>query len=176
MSSLEKDDIELFRSTVGEVKPLANDRAEVNKPATEAIPAQLERDEQRAREDFKSQRYDLENVSLGDEVQYHRPGIQRSVVRKLRRGFYSVNSEIDLHGLTRTEAKHALGEFITDALRQHHHCVRIIHGKGLSSSNQGPVLKPLTIKWLLRCEDVIAFCTARAADGGTGALYVLLKN
>ncbi len=176
MNKLDNDDIELFRDAVGEVKPVINDRVESQKPAPNAIPEQLEKDEQQVLNDLLSGDRNLEEITLGDEIQYHRPGIQLSILRKLRRGQFSVGGELDLHGMIAAEAKKELAAFIKEALQHGIRCVRIIHGKGLRSSNHGPVLKPLTAKWLSRHDEVLAFCTARPTDGGTGALYVLLKK
>jgi DNA-nicking Smr family endonuclease len=176
MNKLDDDEIELFRSAIGEVKPVVNDRTEAGKPAPAAVPIQLARDEQQVLDDLASGNNDPDDSSLGDDVQYYRPGIQLNVLRKLRRGQFSIGGELDLHGMVSVEAKKELSEFIKGALLRGIRCVRIIHGKGLRSSNNGPVLKPLTVKWLSRHDEVLAFCTARPVDGGSGALYVLLKK
>ncbi|MBN1379882.1 MAG: Smr/MutS family protein [Gammaproteobacteria bacterium] len=176
MNKLDDDEIELFRGAIGEVKPVINDRVEIKKPAPAAVPSQLERDERQVLNDLQTGDNDPDDASLGDNIQYHRPGIQLSVLRKLRRGQFSIGGELDLHGMVSTEAKKKLSEFIKEALIRDIRCVRIIHGKGLRSSNKGPVLKPLTAKWLSRHAEVLAYCTARPIDGGSGALYVLLKK
>ncbi|MGH8503098.1 MAG: Smr/MutS family protein, partial [Gammaproteobacteria bacterium] len=111
----------------------------------------------------------------GDALQYCRPGVRKTVMRKLKKGQYRVGAELDLHGLSARSAQAALTGFIQDARAADTRCVRIIHGKGRRSSNRGPVIKPLAGAWLRRREDVLAFCSARPVDGGTGALYVLLK-
>ncbi len=110
----------------------------------------------------------------GDELVYHRPGVQASVLKKLRRGQYRVQAEIDLHGLTVAEAKQALREFLAEALDRQFRCVRIIHGKGLRSGHRGPVLKGVVSSVLRRAKPVVAYVSARQVDGGTGAVYVLL--
>ncbi len=112
----------------------------------------------------------------GDELVYHRPGVQASVLKKLRRGQYRVQAEIDLHGLTVAEAKQALREFLADALDRRFRCVRIIHGKGLRSGHRGPVLKGVVSSVLRRVGPVVAYVSARQVDGGTGAVYVLLAS
>ena len=99
-----------------------------------------------------------------------------SVLKKLRRGHYRVQSEIDLHGLTAPEAKEALRDFLADALERRYRCVRIIHGKGLRSENRAPVLKNVVSSVLRRVGAVIAYVSAREVDGGTGAVYVLLAG
>jgi DNA-nicking Smr family endonuclease len=106
---------------------------------------------------------------------FHRPQVQPAVLRKLRRGEYRVQREIDLHGLTVAEAKLALREFLIRALEQQVRCVRIVHGKGLRSGHRGPVLKAAVGAVLRRSGAVMAFVSARPVDGGTGAVYVLLS-
>jgi DNA-nicking Smr family endonuclease len=114
-------------------------------------------------------------VASGEELVFQRPGIQDSVVRKLRRGHYRVQAEIDLHGLTAAEAKQALRQFVAVAVEQQLRCVRIIHGKGLRSGHRGPVLKGAVSGVLRRMGVVLAYVSARQVDGGTGAIYVLLS-
>jgi DNA-nicking Smr family endonuclease len=110
----------------------------------------------------------------GEALIYQRPGVQLSVVRRLKRGEYRIEREIDLHGMTVAEAKQALRQFLIDALCARVRCVRIVHGKGLRSGHRGPVLKAAVSAVLRRTGAVLAYVSARAADGGTGALYVLL--
>jgi DNA-nicking Smr family endonuclease len=112
----------------------------------------------------------------GEELVFHRPPVQPAVLRRLRRGEYRVQREIDLHGLTVAEAKQALRAFLVSCLEHGVHCVRVIHGKGLRSGNRGPVLKSAVNAVLRRTGAVLAFVSARQADGGTGALYVLLDR
>ena len=97
-------------------------------------------------------------------------------MRRLRRGHYRVESELDLHGLTVPEAKQALRDFLARAIARQCRCVRIIHGKGLGSGPRGPVIKQAVNVILRRTDPVIAFCSARQVDGGTGAIYVLLQG
>jgi DNA-nicking Smr family endonuclease len=106
---------------------------------------------------------------------FHRPQVQPAVLRRLRRGEYRVEREIDLHGLTATEARHALRTFLIEALERRVRCVRIIHGKGLRSGHRGPVLKSTVSGVLRRTGAVLAYVSARPVDGGTGAVYVLLS-
>jgi DNA-nicking Smr family endonuclease len=112
----------------------------------------------------------------GDELSYRRPHISEQVLIKLRRGHFAVDAETDLHGLNAAQAKDLLREFIADALTHHFSCVRVIHGKGRGSGPRGPVLKHLVNHWLQRSDAVLAFGSARAVDGGSGAVYVLLKR
>ena len=94
--------------------------------------------------------------------------------RRLRRGQIAIEAEIDLHGLTRHAAHDALREFLRDCVRRDLRCVRVIHGKGLRSGPGGPVLKHVAEHWLQHVENVLAYVAARPADGGGGAVYVLL--
>src|SRR5262249_45948941 len=115
-------------------------------------------------------------LASGEELVFHRPQIQAAVLRRLQRGEYRVQREIDLHGLTVSEAKHALRQFLIEALEARVRCVRVIHGKGLRSGHRGPVLKSAVSAVLRRSGAVLAFVSARQVDGGTGALYVLLEG
>jgi DNA-nicking Smr family endonuclease len=115
----------------------------------------------------------LEN---GDELNFRRPHVPLRVLKDLRGGKYSIQNELDLHGLTANEARVMLRKFMADVLLDGHRCVRIVHGKGLRSGPGGPVLKVKLNKWLPQWEQVLAFTSAPARDGGTGALYVLLAR
>lgn len=105
-----------------------------------------------------------------------RPGVRAIDARRLKRGQLPVTATIDLHGMTRIEAAHALAAFLHDARRRGHRCVRIIHGKGLGSPDRQPVLKHSVNLWLRQHPDILACCPARAADGGGGAVYALLRR
>ncbi|HEX2492356.1 MAG TPA: Smr/MutS family protein, partial [Steroidobacter sp.] len=112
----------------------------------------------------------------GDELNFRRPHVPNSVLIKLRRGYFAVDAELDLHGLTGAEAKAALREFLAEAVIQRMSCVRVIHGKGRRSGPRGPVLKNVVNHWMQRADDVLAFGSARGVDGGSGAVYVLLRK
>jgi DNA-nicking Smr family endonuclease len=192
----EESDVRLFREAVRDVKPLANgssDRAASARipggdglPIDEAPGARRRAPEPLARF-TRADRYAVLQESLkgdagdpelagGDELVYHRAGVQMSVLRKLRRGQYRVQAEIDLHGLTVVEAKQVLRDFLASALERRLRCVRIIHGKGLRSGHRGPVLKGVVSSVLRRVGPVVAYVSARQVDGGTGAVYVLLAG
>jgi len=113
-------------------------------------------------------------VEMGDELTFRRPGVQDGVLRKLRRGQYRVEAELDLHGLILEQARGELRAFLARSIASHKRCVRIIHGKGLRSGQRGPVLKKAVNLILRKTSAVVAFCSARPVDGGTGAIYVLL--
>lgn len=112
----------------------------------------------------------------GDELVFRRPGVQETRLRRLRRGQYPVQAEIDLHGLTGEAARRVLQDFLGHALGEGMQCVRIVHGKGLRSGARGPVLRRVVTSLLRRTPSVAAFVPATPADGGTGALYVLLNR
>ena len=119
----------------------------------------------------------MESLLETDEaLSYTREGIGPDVVRKLRRGHWVIQDQIDLHGMRRDEAREMIVEFLRQAALRGIRCVRIVHGKGLGSVNNEPVLKKLVHKWLVQRSDVIAFCQAKPADGGSGAVVVLLRG
>lgn len=117
-----------------------------------------------------------EDTENGDDPAYVRTGISRHVLRRLRRGEWQSQAELDLHGLTKLEAKHELAEFLHECKRRGVRCVRIVHGKGLRSPNREPILKTHVRYWLTLRDEVLAYVQARAVDGGGGALVVLLKG
>ena len=174
---LDENDAHLFREAVRDVKPLAHDVPAV-KPARRPPPrARFTRADRHAvlQESLYTDTGDPELAS-GEELVFARDGVQKVILRKLRRGQYRVQAEIDLHGLTVPEAKQALRTFLAQALERHIRCVRIIHGKGLRSGHRGPVLKGAVSSVLRRVGPVLAYVSARHVDGGTGALYVLLAT
>jgi DNA-nicking Smr family endonuclease len=118
----------------------------------------------------------IEEAAAGSAaLSFHRAGVRIQVMRRLRRGLYPVEDELDLHGLNQSVARDRLADFIARSRDSGRRCVRIIHGKGSRSGARGPVLKTAVNLWLRRHMDVMAFISARAIDGGTGAVYVLLR-
>lgn len=118
---------------------------------------------------------DPDEFETGETLSYRAHGVQERVLRQLRRGGFRVEAEIDLHGLNRDRAREAVAAFLAECRDHDRRCVRIIHGKGNGSPNSGPVLKQRLDGWLRKVRDVMAFCSARPRDGGSGALYVLLR-
>jgi len=140
------------------------------------IPFQHIADERAALAESLSDEFDAESLLDTDEgLSYTRTGIGSDVVKKLRKGHWVIQAQLDLHGLRRDQARDSLGEFLRRCLRNEHRCVRIIHGKGLGSVNKEPVLKNKVKNWLIQKDEVLAFSQATAADGGAGALIVLLR-
>lgn len=171
----EDDDTGLFRQAVGKVRPVRHDRVVPDTPKPPPRARQLEADERRVLEDMLSEDFSAAEIQAGDALEFCRPGVQKRVFRKLRRGEYRMAAELDLHGMNISAAREALGGFLREAREHDERCVRIIHGKGLGSRERGPVIKSLVNSWLRQRSEVLAFCSARAEDGGTGAVYVLLK-
>ncbi|NGX16770.1 Smr/MutS family protein [Wenzhouxiangella sp. XN24] len=168
------DDRELFRKAVEGVRPLPPREAPVTPPAP--LPRARFRRADEAQVLAESMAVDPEGVDdTGEDLSFRRPSVGLPVFRKLRRGEFSVREEIDLHGLTAVEARAALYEFLAEAGFSGARCVRVIHGKGRRSGHRGPVLKRKIGKWLQVRDDVLAYCSARPVDGGTGAIYVLLS-
>ena len=166
----------LFRAAVRGVKPLARGAGSLRRPKPKPRPhARFTRADRAAvlRESLAPEPADPALLG-GEELVYQRPGVQPAVMRRLRRGEYALEREIDLHGLTVVEAKQALRQFLIEALERGVRCVRIVHGKGLRSGHRGPVLKAAVSAVLRRSGAVLAYVSARPADGGTGAVYVLL--
>jgi DNA-nicking Smr family endonuclease len=170
-------DAELFRRSIGEVAPLPPpDKAPCSPPQPPPIPRQRLADELAALQESLSDEFNVDTLLDTDEgLSFARSGIGQDIVRKLRRGHWVIQGQLDLHGMRRDEAREALAEFLRNAVKRGQRCVRIIHGKGLGSVNREPVLKSKVRSWLVQKEEVIAFCQARAAEGGAGALVVLLK-
>lgn len=170
------DERELFRAAVADVQPRpASDRHSPPSRRPPARPLSREADERAVLEELRNAPLDYETLESGDTLIYRGEGLQDSAWRRLRRGGYRLEAELDLHGLNRERAYLAVGDFMAECQRRGQRCVRIIHGKGNGSPNTGPVIKRLLDSWLRRRRDVLAFCSARPNDGGTGAVYVLLR-
>ena len=177
------EDAHLFRQEVADavVLPPAN-RADASPPRAKPVPLQRLKDEKQALIDSLADPWEMldqfgrDSIESGDELFFARPGVTAAALRKLKRGGWVVQAELDLHGLRSDEARIALAEFLHTCARRDLRCVRIVHGKGLRSKNREPVLKHKLRHWLMQREDVLAFCQARPADGGSGAAIVLLKS
>jgi len=170
------DDMALFREAVGEVRAVDSDRIQHEKRAPVRVNQTSERDNQSVMGSLLDELSEADLLETGEHLSYTQPGVQRSVLRKLKSGRYSLQSEIDLHGLTVNEARTELSDFLKAAQERRHLCVRVIHGKGRKTAQNSPRLKPAVNQWLQRNKQVLAFCSARSNDGGTGAVYVLLRR
>ena len=169
------EDRALFRRAVDGVQPLDGDRT--RPPRTGAAP--------RARGRIRSGPPDsrgltdsewASDVAPGDVLSFARPGVRRREIVRLRRGRFEVEADLDLHGRTVADAVAALARFLEDSCRRGRRCVRIVHGKGFGSRSGRPVMKANVDRWLRARSEVLAFCSATPPDGGTGALYVLLRR
>jgi len=165
-----------FLAAVKDVTPLTQARRLLATPPAPPEALQRERDDRAALDESLAEEIGIESLLETDEsLSFRREGISADTLRKLRRGFWVVQAELDLHGHRVEEARYALGEFLRNTVHRGRRCVRIVHGKGLGSRDGVPVLKGKVRTWLLRRDEVIAFCQARPAEGGAGAVIVLLK-
>jgi DNA-nicking Smr family endonuclease len=170
-------DVHAFRSAMSGVRPLAHRAVpEGLDTPRKKRPRRAPTTQRRPSDDEGLVLAEAEVVSGSDALSFHRPGVRAQVMRRLRRGLYPIEDELDLHGLSQAEARANLSEFIAFNRDAGHRCVRIIHGKGYRSGARGPILKIAVNAWLKRHFDVMAFTSARAIDGGTGAVYVLLRG
>jgi DNA-nicking Smr family endonuclease len=170
------DDAQAFRRAVADVRPL---RTRVQSVPRAAMPP-VGRRSRALRPDvlveMPAVARDAAGAARGDAVSFRRTTLREDTLRRLRRGQFAIEAEADLHGLTRHAAQAVLRRFLNDCVHRRLRCVRVIHGKGLRSGTDGPVLKEGVDHWLRSFHDVVAFASARPVDGGTGALYVLLRG
>lgn len=168
----------LFLQAIGAVRPLrhADNRLAPLPGNVLPVPQQRLLDEQSVLREAISDDFDVSTLLLtDDQLSYLRPGMGTDVTHRLRAGHWSIQRQLDLHGLRTDEAREALGQFIRHAQRDGARCVRVVHGKGLGSPGRMPVLKGRVHSWLVQKQEVLAFVQARPADGGAGALVVLLQ-
>ena len=174
-------DAAAFRSAVRDVRPLTGSAATGTARVTQPKPRHRLRGNAPPAENIAES---MPLVTPGENaddafgaaaLSFQRGGVRTQVMRRLRRGLYPCEAELDLHGLNQAAARDRLAHFIAHSRDSGRRCVRIIHGKGYRSGARGPVLKTAVDSWLRRHLDVMAFTSARAIDGGTGALYVLLR-
>jgi DNA-nicking Smr family endonuclease len=166
----------IFLQAVKNARPLNIDVPFTEKTYPKPIAKQFIRDEQQALRDSLSDNfYPAHELESGEELLYLRTGQSPDVLSKLRRGFWVVQAQIDLHGLISDEAREYVAEFLGSCKKRNIRCVRIVHGKGLGSRNREPVLKHKLRNWLMQKDEVIAYAQAKPEDGGSGAVIVLLK-
>ncbi len=170
-------DDEDFRRATADVEPLAPQRRiPLARTPPAPLPEQKRRDERAALAESLAGPLSIDDaMESGEELAFLREGLSRQVLRKLRRGHWVVEDNLDLHGMNRVQAAESVAAFLRLSTRRGLRCVRIVHGKGLGSRNREPVLKGKLRKWLAVRDEVVAFCQAPAADGGGGAVLVLLK-
>lgn len=176
MPPVDDEDSDLFRRSVGEVKRLRVDAAPHQPPSPPPAARFRRQDEAAVLRDSLEGAINPDELETGDELSFRRPALSPGDFKRLRRGQFSIASEIDLHGLNAVDARLALAEFLLEAAARHQRCVRVIHGKGLRSGPNGPVIKRRIGRWLRQRDEVLAYSSARVTDGGTGAIYVLLRK
>jgi DNA-nicking Smr family endonuclease len=177
-SRVTDEDRSLFHEAVRDAVPLppSNRHDRPGRQTLPPVPVQSLLDEYDALAESAGGGLDPDaRLETGEEASYVQVGVSRQALRKLRRGHWVVQAELDLHGMRQPEAHLALTEFLGSCLRRGHRCVRVVHGKGLGSVNREPVLKGRVRGWLARRSEVLAFCQAPATQGGSGALLVLLR-
>ncbi len=174
--NLPKDD-ELLRSALADVVPLPPDnRVRLDRPRPRPVAAQRQLDELEVLRDTLSDSPAWEQgMESGEELLFLRDGLSAQHLKKLRRGHWVIQDHLDLHGLTAPEARLLTAEFLAHCIRKGLRCVRIVHGKGLRSPNQEPVLKKKVAGWLAQRDEVLAYCQAPQTEGGGGAVLVLLR-
>jgi len=174
-SPSDQDDINLFRQEIGEVEHITQDKIiPVTTPTPVATPRNNTLPESEAR--LADIYAPSELVGSEESLRFRRSGIQERQLTKLGNGQIKIDAELDLHGMIIPVAHQALVDFIADCLNYNIRGARVIHGKGWSSKHHKPILKTKLNHWLREMDDVLAFCSARIEDGGTGALYLLLRK
>lgn len=156
------------------VTPLKQDKITPYRKPLDPIPRQRLLDDQQVLQELMGQSDESTSFESGDELKYLREGFPPRLLKKLRRGDYAIQDELDLHGLVTAEAKLETHGFINECARDRIRAIRIVHGKGRNSAGRTPVLKNQLLGWLRKNQHVIAVCSTPANDGGTGAVYVLL--
>ncbi len=170
---LSLEDSALFRATIGTVQTVKKDKVmlkQQDKPKPYPKPRPIHS------HDALSVGIDeaIAQVGIEDTLSFVTEGLEKNVLKKLRQGYFGIDAEIDLHGLNSHEAKRQLLIFLQDCVKDHCRCVHIVHGKGYRSADNYPILKNNLNIWLRQHQEVQAFCSASAKEGGTGAVWVLL--
>jgi len=172
--TVKKEDSHLFLEAIGQVSPIKSDKHTLT-------PIQKPKPYPRKNTQHITDKFTLEQIEpvtalhAEDTLSYTAPGLQKNVLKKMRRGHYGLDAELDLHGLTSAEARRELIKFLHFCEQDGYRCIRIIHGKGYRSENNLPVLKNDINVWLRQHQEVQAFCSAAQKDGGAGAVFVLLR-
>jgi len=165
----------LFLNTIGKVTPIKSDKHNLSSEKPKPYPKKKTLIINHHEVLNSNNANSLQTVQAEESIQYTIDGLQNKVLKKMRKGYYGLDAELDLHGLTIQQAKQELFKFLHFCLQDGLHCVRIIHGKGYRSENNLPVLKNELNLWLRQHSDIRAFCSASQKDGGTGAVLVLLR-
>ena len=167
-------DLEFFRRSVSDATPLdPHDKADLEPPRPKPRRRALDHYDEPLASGLSDHVPSGVRDEPGAPLSFLRPGLNRQALKQLRRK--RVDDELDLHGLTVAEARPLLVEFLEHCRETGARHVRIIHGKGLRSRNQEPVLKGIVASWLMQRDEVLAFCEAPQSGGGAGAVVALLK-
>jgi DNA-nicking Smr family endonuclease len=170
------DEKELFREYVADVVPIKSREVILDTKKPRPVPRQKQIDEQNVLDEMMDAPLDYASIETGEELVFSRPGFQKKPLKKLRKGQYIIEATLDLHGMIAAVAKQELIQFLRMCHARQFRCVKIIHGKGLGSKDGKPVIKTKLNSWLRQREDTLAFCSALPKDGGTGAIYLLLRK
>ncbi len=168
-----------FLDAMQGVSRYQHDKADLEKPRHQDINLDYKRqqatqEQEKIIDGLSSEAVDL--VESGEELLFAAPGVQLRLMKRLKQGHVPWESGLDLHGYTIDQARDEVSRFLRDAARQRMRCVIIVHGKAHTQTGQAPLIKSYVNEWLRRSPGVLAFCSAQQRDGGTGALYVLLKR
>jgi DNA-nicking Smr family endonuclease len=174
--NINSDDVALFREAAAGARPITSARAHVPRKPPPPSARFRRQDEQDVLRESLRQDPATAELETGDELIFRRAGVTPGAIRRLRRGRFAVKAELDLHGMTAVQARSELRAFLAESVLAGITCVRIVHGKGLRSGERGPVLKASVNRWLRQWDAVLAFVSAPPHDGGTGAVYVLLRR
>lgn len=158
------------------VKRLKQDKIAPYRPPLPTVARQRQLDNERVMEELLAESDETTSFESGDELKFLRAGHSSRLLKKLRRGDYAIQDELDLHGLVVAEAKQETHAFVNECARDRVRAIRIVHGKGRNSAGRTPVLKNMLLGWLSKNQHVLAVCSTPANDGGSGAVYVLLNN
>ena len=164
-----------FTDLMSSTKRLKSDKIPPYRKKIKPIASQKHADEKLVMQELLAEDDETSSFLSGDELTFLRDGYSSQLLKKLRRGHYSIQEELDLHGLYADEAKREVHAFINECAHYNISTVRIVHGKGLHSPDKKPVLKNLILGWLKKNQFIIAVCSTPANDGGTGAIYALIK-
>ena len=174
--NINSEDVALVREAVAGARPVTHRKADLRGRPPAARAQFHRRDEQQVLQESLQISAEALDLETGEELIFRRSGVPANVFTQLRRGKFAIKAEIDLHGMTSAQARSELRLFLAESVDARVQCVRVIHGKGLRSGPRGPVLKASVNRWLRQWDDVMAFVSAPARDGGTGAVYVLLRR
>jgi DNA-nicking Smr family endonuclease len=172
------EDKDLFRAEMQGVRPVRpTNRATLDKPRPSPLPVKRMEDDKKVVSELLSDHAGWDDFNeTGNAETYLRAGLPREVLRRLKRGDWVIQSEMDLHGLNSDAARSQLAGFIQHAKRNGLRCIKVIHGKGLRSQSGEAILRNKVRKNLMLRDEVLAFADARPADGGSGAVVILLKG